>query len=66
MFPGNRFQNDDGLGIFDRSFDRYSGRVGTGDMASTSPPSFSGDRARTPPKLKINETRDKGSNTCTG
>ena len=24
-----------GLGVFDRGFDRYSGRVGTGDMVST-------------------------------
>ena len=54
------------LGVFDRGFDIYSGRVGTGDMVSTSFPSFSGDRARTPPKLKHNGTRDKGFNTSAG
>ena len=55
-----------GLGVLDRGFDRYSGRVGTGDMVSTSPPSFSGERARSPPKLQNSGTRDKGSNTSTG
>ena len=27
-----------GLGVFDRGFDIYSGRVGTGDMVSTYKP----------------------------
>ena len=34
--------------------------VGSGGMVSTSPPGFSGDRARTPPKLESNGTRDEG------
>ena len=38
-----------------------SRRVGSGKMVSTSPPSFGGDRARTPPKLESNGTREDGA-----
>ena len=40
--------------------------VGSEDIVSTSPPTFSGDRARAPQKLENNGTRDKGSNTSAG
>ena len=34
-FPGTAPGMMMGLGVLDRGFDRYSGRVGTGDMVST-------------------------------
>ena len=57
-FPEDGFQKRSLEGR--RGFDIFPRRVGSGDMVSTSPPSFGVDRARTPPKFKSNGTRDIG------